>query len=246
MTVRWRLLLTLGGIIVLMLVPAAYGVAQLRHLRELAVALEAVHAEDVEAPGQFRAAMAEYDRLLRTYVAAPEEVTTEALNRELTLASSYLDRLAASYNVEIQPAIHILDSLQVSTDRIQSLVESGRPLEEATDYLEQVKPLMDSARSQVWTLSNAIEQRGRQQVEEAQQASASAARTTMLAVAIAVLLTVVIGLWTTDALSRPLSRLSDATATVAEGDFRVLPDLPYDRSDEIGHLSRSFESMTAR
>jgi signal transduction histidine kinase len=245
MTVRWRLLLTLGGIILLMMIPAAYAYAQLRHLREMVVALENVHAEDVAAPGEYRAALAEYDRLLRTYIVEPDDGIRESLNTELDFADAYLTRLEESYDVEVRPAFRILESLNVATDSIERLVEAGLA-QQATDHLDVVKPLIDSARAQVTRLDNAIDERGRQQVAEAQQATDSAARTTMLAVGMALLLTVVLGLWATDALSRPLSRLSDATATVAEGNFSVLPDLPYDRADEIGHLSRSFESMTAR
>lgn len=245
MTVRQRLLLTLGGIILLMMIPAVYAVAQLRNLREITVELEDVHAQDVEAPGQFRAALSEYDRLLRTYIADPDDVTREQTNTELELAEGFLTRLAEGYDVEVRPAFDILASLEMATDSIETLVEAGRA-QQATDHLRTVLPLIDSARFQVRRLSAAIDDRGRQQVAEAQQATDSAARTTMLAVAMALLLTVVLGLWATDALSRPLSRLSDATATVAEGNFEALPDLPYDRADEIGHLSRSFESMTVR
>jgi signal transduction histidine kinase len=45
---------------------------------------------------------------------------------------------------------------------------------------------------------------------------------------------------------RPITQLRQAMARVAGGDFHVPDDLPYDRSDEIGHVSRSFRGMTAR
>ena len=63
MTVRVRLLLTLGGIILLLVIPAAYGVSQLRRLRDLAVELENVHAEDIFAVGTCMYEMLTSERL---------------------------------------------------------------------------------------------------------------------------------------------------------------------------------------
>ena len=54
-----------------------------------------------------------------------------------------------------------------------------------------------------------------------------------------------------DAPTRRIERVvvevvREAIARVTEGDLNVPDDLPYDRSDEIGHVSRSFRTMTAR
>ena len=44
----------------------------------------------------------------------------------------------------------------------------------------------------------------------------------------------------------PTRKLGDALTRVADGSHAVLPDLPYDRKDEIGDLARSFRWMSER
>ncbi len=245
MTVRGRLLLTLGSIILLLLIPAAYAVSQLERLRDVAVALERVHSRDAYSVGDYRTALAELDRQQRSFIATPDETFRRGMNRELERARDQLGQLGAGYNEAMEPSMEILDSLGVANARIEELVESGRT-QEATQYFEGVKPLLDSARYTIREVTDALDEQGRLRVAEARELSASAARTTLLAVTIAVLLTALLGLWTTGALSRPLRRLSQATRTVADGEFTAPLDLPYERSDEIGDLSRSFQAMAER
>lgn len=246
MTVRARLLLTLGGIILLMVIPAAYGVSQLQRLENLAVNLEVDHAGDVLAVGQIRASLAELDRLLRSHVAAPDEQFREGMHRELVIMRSHLEQLSRSLGEEATRGMRdVMDSLQTATLRLEDLLVTGRR-DQATEYFERVKPLADSGRLALNRVGDVIDERGREAVAYAQDVSASAARTTTFTALVALLLTLGLGLWTVDALSRPLRRLSEATATVAEGEFAAPIDLPYDRTDEIGHLSRSFLAMTDR
>jgi signal transduction histidine kinase len=243
-TVRLRLLLTLGGIIVLLALPALYGVTQLQRLRELAESLEAVHAGDVLALGNLRAALSELDRMQRSYVAAPDETFRQGMHTQLALGQAQLGLLERStFTEEVARSRVLMDSLAEATGRLEILVEGGRH-EEATDDFETVKPLLDEARLALDPVAVALDQRGQRARAEARQVSAAAARTTLLVVVIALLLTAALGLWTTGALSRPLSRLSAATARVADGHFVAPADLPYDRDDEIGELSRAFGAMT--
>ena len=52
--------------------------------------------------------------------------------------------------------------------------------------------------------------------------------------------------WAARALVDPLNRLAAGMADVAEGAFVVPADLPLNRQDEIGDLSRSYYAMTRR
>jgi signal transduction histidine kinase len=246
MTVRNRLLLTVGGIVFLMALPSLYGVTQLRQLRDLAEALESIHAEDVRALANLRASLSELDRLQRSYVAAPDEAFRRGMHTQVDLAHSYLLLLDRSdYAEAVGEPRALIDSLAQSTVRLEELMEGGR-YQEATDYFERVKPVLDEARMSLDPVARALDERGRGARAEARRVSAAAAQTTMLAVGLALLLTLALGLWTVGALSRPLSRLRIATARVADGDFQAPADLPYDRDDEIGDLSRAFGAMTAQ
>lgn len=66
----------------------------------------------------------------------------------------------------------------------------------------------------------------------------------LLALGLAVLLTLVGSALVADRLTRSLRRLSGATAAIAAGDFRPL--LPARGRDEVAELARSFNSMAAR
>jgi len=244
MTVRWRLLLTLGGIIFLMALPALYGVTQLNRLQALAESLESIHAGDLQALGGLRGSLAELDRQQRSYVATSDEVFRQGMYTELVQARSHLTVLERSgFEDQVERPRALVDSLAAATEHIESLVETGRR-EEATTYFEGVKPMLDQARFSLEPVARSLDERGRQARLEAQHVSAAAARTTLFVVILALLLTAALGLWTTGALSRPLSKLGAATAHVAEGNFKAPADLPYDRDDEIGDLSRAFGAMT--
>jgi signal transduction histidine kinase len=245
-TVRQRLLLTVGGIVFLMALPSLYGVTQLRQLRDLAEALESIHAEDVRALANLRASLSELDRLQRSYVAAPDEAFRRGMHTQIDLARSYLHLLDRSdYADATAEPRALIDSLAQSTVQLEALMEGGR-YQEATDYFERVKPVLDEARMSLDPVARALDERGRGARAEARRVSAAAAQTTLLAVGLALLLTLALGLWTIGALSRPLSRLRAATARVADGDFQAPVDLPYNRDDEIGDLSRAFGAMTAQ
>ncbi len=245
MTVRARLLVTISGIILLLVLPALYGITQLRRVRAIAEGLEEVHADDVLTLGNLREEFAELDRLLRSYVVEPAAEYRQSAETDIAAARGNLRRLSRSgLDGEVSVSRAQLDSLATATARLEELMGSDRR-DEATSYLlNDVRPLLDGLRHSLTAVASALDERGKQAVQEAQVVSAAATRTTMLVVTIALFLTIILGLWTTDALSRPLRRLSEATASVAAGDFKAPPHLAYERSDEIGHLSRSFALMT--
>lgn len=246
MTVRARLLLTLGGIILLLAVPSLYGVTQLERLRELTEILETMHAGDVQALGHVRASLAELDRAQRSYVATPDPAFREAMNQHLTEARTQLEDVDAQvYGPALAWPVTLMDSLVVATRQLEAMVEGGQH-EQATAYFERVKPLLEQARTSLEPVATAMDERGRRVRTEAWELSSAASQTTLLVVALALVLTLALGLWTVDALSRPLARLSAATGAVADGRFDAPVDLPYDRSDEIGDLSRAFGAMTDR
>jgi signal transduction histidine kinase len=245
MTVRWRLLLTLGGIIFLMTLPTLYGVTQIQRLRILAEQLLSVHATDMLALGHLRASLSEFDRLQRSYVATPDEAFRPRMHTQLELAQAQLNILHRSHGDLVAEPMALVDSLSAASVQLERLVEAGRR-EEATRFFESVRLILDRTRVALGPVTEATEERGEQARAEARQVSASATQTTLLVVIIALLVTIALGLWTTGALSRPLSRLSAATGSVAEGQFEAPPGLPYDRDDEIGELSRAFGAMTER
>ncbi len=66
----------------------------------------------------------------------------------------------------------------------------------------------------------------------------------LLSTAIALVLAGVVGLLLSGAISRPVRRLTEAAAAVARG--RLDQEVPVRSNDELGHLSQTFNEMTAR
>jgi signal transduction histidine kinase len=78
---------------------------------------------------------------------------------------------------------------------------------------------------------------------EAGRISAAALSTTLLALLIGGAAVFAIGWWATHGLTTPVRRLRRAMVAVADGNYVVPEDLPYERPDEIGDLARSFRWM---
>ncbi len=246
MTLRARLVVSIGGIAALVVLPALYGASQLARLRDIAEDLHARHAVAFLALGRLQGSLADVDRYERSYVATPGAQARAAVGQSLATAAAELARLdAAGYHQATAGTRARLAQLQLSTARIAALGAAGR-VEEATRLFDTVKAELRAAQETLEVIAAAIDRRSAADVLEAQQISAAATTTTLLATLIAALVALFWGLWATEALTRPLRKLQRATSAVAGGAFVVPPNLPYSRQDEIGELARSFRWMAQR
>jgi signal transduction histidine kinase len=114
------------------------------------------------------------------------------------------------------------------------------------DSLQQqvLPPAFERMDALLTPLGRAIESRGAADVERAEALARSAASTVLLALALALAATIVIGALLTRTLLRPIGELRRGMATVAEGDFEPEERGPTRRPDELGDLARSFDTMT--
>jgi len=246
MSIRSRLLASFGVVAALLLLPLAYGLHQLGRVRGIAVALRSEHAEAYAALGTLREGLAEYDRNARSYVIAPDPVFREGLALALARAVEAAGRLRdVGYAPGAGPLLSGLDSLVDRTRALEALVEAGRAAD-ATVFLSRiVQPGIAGAQARVPRLSDAIGRASTAAALEAQEITATALRTALLASALALLLGAGVALWVTAALTGPLGRLRRNMASVAGGTMTA-GELPYGRRDEIGELCRSFATMTQR
>ncbi len=243
MTLGKRLFATFGGITLLAVGPALFAVSRLTELRNIALEQRAHHAVALEALGELQAALADIDRFVRSYVAVPGDRSRLGMNTASDSARAKLGHIAETgYRRVVQPTALRLDSLDASIQRIESLVQSGA-MTRATDEIEPISELMKRTQRTLVPVADSIDVRSAREVSEAMRISESAASATLLVAALAFLLSLLIVTWTTRAVSVPLKRLAKATSEVAGGQFMVPRDLPYEREDEIGDLSRSFRVM---
>lgn len=246
MTVRKRLSLAIAGVALLLILPSAYGITQLNQLRDLARRQRERHAEAFIALGQLQSGLGELRRLYTGYVAVPDADKRAGMLAELAAARTSVEQLeGAGYGQVAAAAAQELNRLGVATRRVELFVETGR-LEEATDYLDVVGDLLDASGSVVTRIGREIDRRSAEDLATASNISTLAATTAFGALLVCAALAVLLGIWMTRTLTEPITRLRDAVAVVAGGDFNVPEALPYSRRDEIGSLSRSFQSMTNR
>ena len=246
MTLRTRLVLSIGGIALLVVLPALYGASRLARLRDIAEDLHGRHAAAFLALGRLQANLADLDRFERSYIAAPAPAARQGMNTALEDARGELARLdQTGYSSVAVGTRARLDTLEASTRQVERLVESRR-VEEATRYFEALKPRLTAVQRSLDPIASEIDRRSGADVARAQEISAAASTTTLLGTLAAALVALFWGLWATEALTRPLRKLQRATSAVAGGEFVVPPNLPYGRRDEMGELSRSFRWMTQR
>jgi len=243
-SVQTRLVSTLGLVAALLVVPAIYGVIHLREVRDIALDLQGRDAAASLAVGRLEAAIGQLDWSERSYIAVQAEGARRNMYAALDSATRALRDLRGSgFGDEARPVAALLSVLGRSTARTEVLVRSGR-VSAATEAFERLKPLFDRARGSLPPLAEAIDRRGSDAAERARRLSSAAARGTLVTLIAASVLVVLIGSWLTGSLTVPIRRLGRATRRVARGEFDAPSDLPYDRRDEFGELSRSFRAMT--
>lgn len=244
MTLRRRLSLTLLAVITLLTLPLVYGMGRLAELRSIAVQFRSSHAEAFQILGDLQASLTALDRYARSYVVVSDPVFRTGMNDAMSAARGAWRRFdGAGYGAESAPVGRLLDSLVVSTARIETLVSAGRT-REATAYLDNVGPRLAATWSAVDGLRGAVDRASARDVARAGAISHRATQTALVSGLVAIALALIVGLWTTFRLTRPLGRLRDGLARVASGEFATPVGLPYSRRDEIGDLARSFRSMT--
>jgi len=246
MKVRDRLVLTFLLVGLFLSLPSFFAAARLGRLRNLAVVERAHHAEAALALGALEAHLAELDRFLRSYVAAPDPSLRGSVLEALGSLRAEVERIRhAGYPEAAEGLDRELVELQENTGEIDSLVQAGQ-LRAATDAVFTVQPSIREVRDGLDALARTVDDRASADFRRAEEISDSARGTTLLTVLLGLALAVVIAAWTTRAIWSPLERLRRAFFQVAEGDHSTPVDLPYERRDEIGELSASFRAMVLR
>jgi len=250
MTVRDRLVLTIGAIALLLLLPAGYSVLRLHDVTDIASVQRKEHGEAYRAVGSLQARLSELEGLLRSFVVLKDDPNMRSqIHAALATADDGIETLRAASDVyEAQAAVTTakIDTIRTHAAEIEGLLGEDQA-EAATDYLSaNVTPLFDRTRGSVLSIYERIDSVSNADLQRALDISQSAASSTLLALLICLTLAFALGAWTTRAITKPVMRLRSAMARVADGEFQVPESLPYDRRDEIGSVSRSFRAMTHR
>ncbi|HEU0012471.1 MAG TPA: HAMP domain-containing sensor histidine kinase [Longimicrobium sp.] len=259
MSLRQRIVLTLAGIAVILVIPAALGLFALRQLHDVTHRLQGRDAEAIRSLGHVQKAVEVAEDSRKRYKALifvgqgipvatsdtlPLRVTGDSAAAEVTRGLQQLR--AAGYGAATRPAERIWAAYREEVRGERGLIAAGR-LDELQVLEEGVFnrriTAMDSALDPI---AAAIADRTEDEMGRAEIIARTAVTTTLVALAVALLLTLLIGRWLTRTMLRPIGELRRGMGTVAEGNFNPNVRIPTQRTDELGDLARSFDTMTVQ
>ena len=247
MSLRTLLLLSLLTVLAVMTVPAVYAVNRVRDVRHIALDLREDAAQSALAVGRLQAGLARLDRYQRSFIvtADPELIRlTNRAVRQLELMVQVIER--SGYGDIAGRVPFPVDSIRAMTGAMSALMAEGRRDEATATLATDLLPLLTRAEAAAGALAAALDQATALQMERADRLTAAAVAATTTALALALVAALALAFIAAGLLRRPLIRLSGSMASVASGKFEPPEDLPYDRDDELGELSRAFRSMTMR
>lgn len=246
MKVRDRLVLSYALVGIMLAVPSLFAAGRLGELRDLAVRERARHAEAALALGSIETGLSEFDRYLRSYVAAPDSALRGSVFTSLRSLRGNARRIeGAGFGNAAEAFESDLVALQGGVRELDALVLGGR-MGEATQAFFVLQPEINGAREGLSAIARIIDDRAAADFSRAEEISGSARFVTLLTVLLGMVLALLVTWWVHQVLWAPLQRLRAAFSNVAEGNYAPPRDLPYGGGDEIGDLARSFRGMTQR
>ncbi len=259
MKLRQRIVLTLVGITIILAIPAAYGLVALQNLQDITHRMSQQGVGATRALGDLRKAVEITGDAQRRYVALYQlgGVTT-GNQSDTTIARLQADSAAREagralqvlrgesqglYARAVTPAARQWSLLVPSMQRERTVIETrqndraGAYRDTVDEHFQSMNPLLDR-------IEEAIGAQTERQLRDAERVARRAASTALLALASALVATLVIGGLLTRTLLRPIALLRRGMASVAEGDLEPHVRIPRERTDELGDLARSFGTMT--
>jgi signal transduction histidine kinase len=254
MKLRNRIVFSLLAITLVLAAPAVVGLLALRELQGIAAQLKVRDTGATATLGRVHTGLEELDYAHSNYlvlsVTAPDTAlywlaqTDSAMARVEAELGTLRRRPRASQAYRAAAA-----SAAVRFDQLRRVLYEGRRRAQGGGDPQSafqnstVVPALNAMDRALEPVAAAIEQEGRDKVEQAQRLAERAAATTLAALAVALGLTLLIGAGLTGALLRPIQTLKTGMAQVAAGDFTPDVTAPARRPDEIGDLARSFRAM---
>jgi len=256
MRLRQRIVLTFAAIAVLVALPAAYAVVKLAKVTAIARDLKVRDAKAADQLGRLRTSLEELDAAEDKYVALfnisrPDadllkRTAGDAIARadgELRALQSHPGQ-SRRFHSAVTDAARQWEALKRIVREEQQSLPFPTPKAQDSYRARYTDPAFARMSELVKPLQTVLDEESQQKVNNATRIAERSRNSTLFALALALGLTVVVGTLMTRALLRPIEELRRGMAHVAEGDFDPNVHVPVERTDEIGDLSRSFQTMT--
>jgi len=257
MRLRQRIVLTLVAIAVILAVPAAFGALKLYQFTSIARDLRVRDANANETLGGLRTSLEELESAEDRYVVLVTDTVRsggalgsveDALSRSDSLLGVLRGRSSSSTSyprAARNTAAQFVQLKRVLREE-QRLLPFPTPQAQDAFRNQHTYPAFRQVSESLKALQTALDAEAKERVSSAQNIAETARNTTLVGLGLALVLTLIVGFLMTRALLRPIGELRRGMAHVAEGDFDPNVQVPTERTDEIGDLSRSFHTMTAQ
>ena len=247
MMLRTRLAVGIGGIVTLMLAPVVLSLLSMRQLRQDTERIRDQEFRATVVLGKVRAAVQELDQSKDYLSILPEEATLTQVNQKLDAVTTLVDSLERVNGMagisRVRAALRLIAE---EADHAHQLATAGRTATADSVIDRAIGPTIGDIERIVSLSEQTIQDRTRERVNDIAVASVRSRDTSLRLLAAAAVLAVLIGLWLTQSVSRPIDELDAGMRAVAEGDFGHPLQLAPQRQDEFGRLAKSYNSMATQ
>jgi GGDEF domain-containing protein/CHASE3 domain sensor protein len=247
-TISRKLLLGYLAMAFLMIVASAYAINRLQSLNSLANTIINQDFTVLEMSKQMMDTLLAMENAEKKYLILKDQSIAEifwARNLEL---NGQLSVLAHNSSRDVSAAAQKLIPMKKGYEGLFqqeiALVAENRDQEAYQMSSGEGKRLMDALVLSVRTLQKRAEKNIDAGMKEINVRSVGASQATVLLMIVGLVVGLVLAVWITLNISRPLKSMEKATGLVAQGNFDT--KLSIDRNDEIGSLAGAFDKMTRR
>ena len=249
MTLRARLAVGLAIMALVLVVPLVIARNAMTQLHDDVTQLRDKELKSSLALGNLRDALAEVRAGDDALGIVASDAAYQQLTEAIRLARVYTDSLTEALQDTTPPPQTLrtrVEQLPSIAEREYALVRAGLP--DSADALSQqlMLPALLEAEKALNTIERRIRSRTRSRVSGAETRIRDAESVSAGALAAAILIATVIGLWLLRSISGPVRALDKGMRAVAEGELDHPLDLSPHRRDEFGRLAASFRTMSTQ
>jgi len=258
MRLRQRIVLTFAGLVILLGLPAGYAILRLFQVTAIARDLQVKDTKSAETLGRLRTTLEELQGAEDKYVVLFNAFPEEAQQPKESAATATLrgdsligelerrERPSAESRVAVRQAREQWTRLKAIIREEQRLMPFPTNAVQDTFRDGHTRPAFRRMAELLKPIETGLTNEAKAKAANAAEIAKRGRNTTLFFLALALGLTVVVGTLMTRALLRPIEELRRGMSHVAEGDFEPDVHVPVERTDEIGDLARSFETMTVQ
>jgi signal transduction histidine kinase len=247
MTLRARLGWGLFAIALVLIVPLLISLKSLEQLYETSRLLRDREFAASMLLGSFRERTDDARRAEDALLFIHDQKSAARMQREIDGLVSLTDSLDR-YRLDLS-ATQIrssLDALRAAARDEYEQASAGRSTVAEMVSQQRTRPAIASVDSSLGASATLLRNRTRQRVAEATSETLKAERLVAGALAVALLIALVIGIWLMRSISRPVTELERGMQAIAEGDLTHQLGLSSNQGGEFGRLAASYRTMALK